>query len=109
MSIGQMRNRIALQSMSESTDEGGGQSTSFSTASTVWARVENNSGNEVVFGDQIEARANYVFKIRYYSSLTPKFRISYNSKLFNIEHIADEFEGRRRYQIISAIEGVATW
>lgn len=39
--IGQMRNKVVLQSMSPSTDSGGGQSISWGTATTVWAKVEN--------------------------------------------------------------------
>ena len=68
----------------------------------------NLSGTESSFGDQIEDRANYRFTIRYYSALTPKHRISYNSKLFNIQHVASQLEGKERYQIIDAEEGVAT-
>jgi|TARA_B100001063_G_scaffold78244_2_gene72702 SPP1 family predicted phage head-tail adaptor len=106
--IGQMRNKVVLQSMSPSTDSGGGQSVSWGTATTVWAKVENLSGTENSFGDQIEDRSNYRFTIRYYSSLTPKYRISYNSKTFNIQHIASLMEGKERYQVIQAEEGVAT-
>jgi len=106
--IGQMRNKVVLQSMSPSTDSGGGQSVSWGTATTVWAKVENLSGTENSFGDQIEDRSNYRFTIRYYSALTPKYRISYNSKTFNIQHIASLMEGKERYQVIQAEEGVAT-
>jgi len=106
--IGQMRNKVVLQSMSPSTDSGGGQSISWGTATTVWAKVENLSGTENSFGDQIEDRSNYRFTIRYYSALTPKYRISYNSKTFNIQHIASLMEGKERYQVIQAEEGVAT-
>jgi len=106
--IGEMRNRIVIQSLGTSTDSGGGQVASFSTANTVWAKVENLSGSENSFGDQLEARSNYRFTIRYVSSLTPKHRISYNSKLFNIQHVASSLEGKERYQIIDAEEGVAT-
>ena len=106
--IGEMRNRIVIQTLGGSTDSGGGQSASFSTATTVWAKVENLSGTESSFGDQIQDRANYRFTIRYYSALTPKHRISYNSKLFNIEHVASLLEGKERYQVIKAEEGVAT-
>jgi len=103
-----MRNRVVLQSMSPTTDSGGGQSISWGAATTVWAKVENLSGTESSFGDQIEDRANYRFTIRYYSALTAKYRISYNSKTFNIQHISSLLEGKERYQIIDAEEGVAT-
>ena len=106
--IGEMRNRVTLQSLSASTDAGGGQSASWSTAVTVWAKVEDLSGTEVVFGDQLEDRSNYKFTIRYYSALTPKHRLGYNSKTFNIQHIKSLVEGKERYQEITAIEGVAT-
>tara|TARA_Y100000004_G_scaffold54130_2_gene60291 strand:- start:6780 stop:7109 length:330 start_codon:yes stop_codon:yes gene_type:complete len=109
MSIaGQMRNRIVLQTLGGSTDAGGGQTTSYSTSSTVWAKVENLSGNESVFGGQVRDTANYRFTIRYLSSLTEKFRISYNSKLFQITYIKDIEEGKKKYQEILAQEGVAT-
>ena len=103
-----MRNKVVLQSMSPSTYSGGCQSISWGTATTVWAKVENLSGTENSFGDQIEDRSNYRFTIRYYSALTPKYRISYNSKTFNIQHIASLMEGKERYQVIQAEEGVAT-
>ena len=106
--IGQMRNRIVLQTLGGSTDAGGGQSTSYSTATTVWASVENLSGAEGFFGDQLRGTANYKFIIRYYSALTEKYRISYNSKTINITHVKNIMEGREKYQEILATEGVAT-
>lgn len=106
--IGEMRNRVALQTLGGSTDAGGGTSTSHSTAVTVWAKVENLSGSESVFGDQLRGTSNYRFTIRYYSALTEAYRLSFNSKTFNITQIRDIEEGRRRYQEILAIEGVAT-
>jgi head-tail adaptor len=45
--IGEMRNRIVIQTLGGSTDAGGGQSSSFSTLSTMWAKAENLSGAEV--------------------------------------------------------------
>ena len=106
--IGEMRNRISLQTLGGVTDAGGGQSTSYSTATTLWAKAENLSGGEGIFGDQLRGTSNYRFTIRYYSSLTEKYRISYNSKTFNITQITDIQEGRRRFQEILATEGVAT-
>ena len=106
--IGEMRNRVIVQVMSPTTDAGGGQSISWGTATTVWAKVENLSGSENFFGDQLEARSNYKFTIRYYSAITPKHRISYNSKAFNIQHIESVFEGKEKFQEITATEGEAT-
>lgn len=106
--IGEMRNRIVIQTLGGSTDAGGGQSTSYSTATTVWAKAENLSGGEGIFADQLRGTASYRFTIRYNSSVTEKNRISYNSKTFNITHVKDIDEGRNKFQEILATEGVAT-
>ena len=53
--IGEMRNKIVIQTLSGGTDAGGGQATSYGTLATVWAKVENMSGSEGMFGDQVRA------------------------------------------------------
>ena len=106
--IGEMRNRLVIQTLGGSTDAGGGQSTSYSTLTTVWGKVENLSGSEGFFGDQIRDTSSFRFTIRFLSSLTTKHRISYDSKTFNITYIKDIEEGRNKFQEILATQGVAT-
>ena len=106
--IGSMRNKIVIQTLGGATDSGGGQATSYSTLATVWAEVINNSGQENMCGDQVRTTDSYTFTIRYLSSVTTKHRISYNSLTFNIQSIRSLFEGKEKYQIIQATEGVAT-
>ena len=108
MSLGEFRNKIVLQTLGGSTDSGGGQTSTYSTATTVWAKAENISGSENIFGDQLRGVSSYRFMIRYYSALTVKHRISYNSKTFNIVSFRSISEGKERYQEITASEGVAT-
>ena len=106
--IGEMRNRITVQTLSGGTDSAGGQATSYGSNVTVWAKVTNNSGSEGMFGDQVRSTNNYTFTIRYLSSVTTKHRISYNSQFFDIIHIASLVEGKEKFQEIQAVEGVAT-
>ena len=88
-------------------DAGGGTSTTWSTETTVWGKVENVSGGENMFADQVRETANYRFTIRYYSSLTTKYRLYYRSKAFDITNIKILDEGKERYQEILATEGVS--
>ena len=46
--IGEMRNKITVQTLSGGTDSGGGQATSYGSDVTVWAKVENLSGTQRV-------------------------------------------------------------
>ena len=108
MHLGEFRNRVVLQTLSASLDAGGGQSSSWSADTTVWAKVEHLTGAEGMFGDQLRATDTFRFTIRYYSSLTTKYRLSYKSKTFDITSIKDLDEGKERYQEILASEGVAT-
>ena len=107
MELGEFRNRVALQTLGGSLAAGGGRSTTWSTADTVWGKVEHLTGNEGLFGDQIRATSNYRFTIRYYSSLTTKYRLYFRSKAFEIISIKIKDEGKQRYQEIMATEGVA--
>jgi len=108
MYLGEFRNRVALQTLGGSTDAGGGQSSTYSTQTTVWSKVEPLSGSEGLFGDQLRATQGFKFTIRYYSALTPKYRLYYRSKAFDITSIQIIDEGKERYQEIIATEGVAT-
>ncbi len=107
MYLGEFRNRVALQTLGGSIDAGGGTSTTWSTETTVWGKVENVSGGENMFADQVRETANYRFTIRYYSSLTTKYRLYYRSKAFDITNIKILDEGKERYQEILATEGVS--
>jgi len=107
MYLGEFRNRVALQTLGGSIDAGGGTSTTWSTEATVWSKVENTTGSEGLFGDQVRATGTFKFTIRYYSSLTTKYRLLHRTKLFDITNIKILDEGKERYQEITATEGVA--
>jgi len=107
MYLGEFRNRVALQTLGGSIDAGGGTSTTWSTETTVWGKVENLSGSENMFADQVRETGSYRFTIRYYSSLTTKYRLYYRSKAFDITNIKILDEGKERYQEILATEGVS--
>ena len=107
MYLGEFRNSVALQTLGGSIAAGGGTSTTWSTETTVWGKVENVSGGENMFADQVRETANYSFTIRYYSSLTTKYRLYYRSKAFDITNIKILDEGKQRYQEILATEGVS--
>ena len=55
MSLGKMRHRINIQTIGRTTDNMGGNATSYSTTVAVWGMVEPVVGNEKVEGQQIES------------------------------------------------------
>jgi SPP1 family predicted phage head-tail adaptor len=115
MSVGAMRHKIEIQSMTVVNDDGGGRAiTLWKTDAYIHAQITPKSGSEREFGDQIEASTKYEITIRYRGSLTAKHRIKYADtnngviyeRLFNIVSIVN-VDMRNRYQKILCTEGVA--
>ena len=107
MSLGKMRHRVNIQTLSRSNDGLGGNTISYSTTVEVWGMVEPLVGNERVEGGQIENRQRYKFTLRHNSNLTTDDRLNYDSKDFRILSIQKKFD-IDKYQEVIAEEGVAT-
>ncbi len=105
-SIGAMRNSIVIQNVTSTTDSGGGRGVAWSTYKTVFAHVQQLSGNTKYTQGVIDEKGLYAFTIRYITGVTTQHRISYNSKLFSITSVID-LDERNKYLVIKASEGVA--
>lgn len=88
--IGNMREQIVIQSVSEDQSSSGFPEQTWSTYSTVWAAVTYriNTSDEKEMADRKTAETTAVFRIRYDSAVTEKHRISYNSQVWDITGIA---------------------
>ena len=109
LSAGSMREQITLQTEARAADGGGGYTQSFTTNYTVYASVKPVSGNEQYQQGQITDTQQYEFVIRYRSdkTVTPKNRILWGSRVFQIKSVINDME-RNKYLVITAAEGVAT-
>jgi SPP1 family predicted phage head-tail adaptor len=93
--IGDLRERIALQRESRSRDRAGGFVTSWLTVATVWARVAPVSTGERFMRQQMQASAEWKVTIRYRSDLSPKMRVVWNGRTFEIRGMPNPDERRR--------------
>jgi SPP1 family predicted phage head-tail adaptor len=109
------RQKILIETNSDTTDEFGGQAGSWSTvgAGTVWAKVSPASDHTRFISENLQARVTHIFIIRYQSGLadvkdTVKNRITLDSRLFDIMAIKNVDDTLKRwgkaYQIIMADE-----
>lgn len=102
-----LRRRIVIEALTQTKDAAGGMVDSWAVAYTVWAKVMNLSGNErkaTEHGGQV-AQARTEFTVRYNAGITPKHRISYAGKLYNIKHVND-FNEQHRFMILTCDTGV---
>lgn len=107
MDPGQLDQRVTLQSVSSTTDAGGGRVETWATVATLWANVRPLSGRERLQADQIESPANYRVTIRRRTDITTDKRIVWKGKNLNIRF--DGFNSPREgYMTFDAEMGVET-
>lgn len=67
----------------------------------VWARVQNETGDTDVIGDQVKHVQSTVFTIRYRTDITIKNKIVHNSKMYSVLSAIEAGEHRKRFTRIS--------
>lgn len=72
---GQLRERVILTSMVESTDSQGGHPMTPSTLATVWARVAPASAREQLAATAVSSQVDYMVEIQYRTDVTPTMRV----------------------------------
>lgn len=107
MAIGKMRHRITLQQPVEVTDAGGGRSITWSDVETIWAEVKPLRGTDRIHAMGSVYPVTHRMTIRHRTDVQPEWRVSYDSRLFNIHFIIDPDE-RKNYQVLNTEEGMPT-
>ena len=86
---GTLDRRIVIQQNTPAASGSGAMAPSWATLATVWARVTEQHGREFLAADQTVAEQRAVFRIRHRSDVTEEMRISYNSRIYEIQSIAE--------------------
>jgi SPP1 family predicted phage head-tail adaptor len=94
MKFGRMDSRIAIERTTTTTNAYGERTNTWGTLATVWADViyRDGSGSETIQSAQVLSKQPVHFLIRYSTTVadvSPKDRVSYNSKLYNIEAVQE--------------------
>lgn len=92
MRAGDLRHSIVLQKPTEASDGIGGMTTTWSTFKTVRAAIWPLKGAEYISAMQVTSEISHKIRIRYISGLTPKHRIKWGSRYFDIEEIINPDE-----------------
>ena len=103
MQIGKLRNRLALQRLTETRDRDGGVNRAFVTFAEVWGQVRPLRGEELLHARQIEARTTHEVRIRQRDDVLTDGRISHLGRTFNILAIQDRNE-RHRENVMQCVE-----
>ena len=105
MRAGTLRKQIIIQQASEANDSHGQPIKTWSAYLTVSASVQPLKGREYFDAAQVNAETTTKFIIRHRLGITQKMRISYDSKIYNIESIINVGERNREIHLMAS-EGV---
>lgn len=105
--ISDLRHRIEIQSLVKTPDDQGGYTSGWQTLKTVWAKIENLTGNENVFAQRLDANYDHKITIRYTTGILPEMRIIFQGRKFQI-HSVVKVDERRFFMELLAKEGVAS-
>lgn len=110
------RHKITIESKSLTTDRYGGQLVTWTTQSTVFAKIEPYSGREPLANEQLQSRVSHKMTIRYQSTLkdtasASSNRVLFDDRVFSIEHIRNLHDDMKNegkaYQVLYVVENGA--
>lgn len=106
MRIGDLTQRVVIESSSATSDSYGGRSLAWSTLATVWAHVKALSGAEALVsgGEKVQARIAYEVTIRYRSDVTTQMRLTWGSRTLWIESVHEAGSMLREWTVLTCVE-----
>jgi SPP1 family predicted phage head-tail adaptor len=95
VTIGELRQRLALQAPVASADGGGGVSRTWALVAEVWGAIRPLSGSEGVSADGLAGRVSHEVWIRYRTGVAPEQRFVLGTRAFDIKAVVDDGERHR--------------
>ena len=106
MRSGRLNKKITIQKTTQAQSSIGEATDTWLTYAVRWASIEPLLGREYFESQQVNAEETIRFRIRYLSGVTPKMRISWDSRLFDIRSVVNVGE-RNKEMLLMAVENVS--
>jgi len=86
---GTLKDRVTIQSVTETRSSSGQVNETWGTFATRWASVEPLQGREFFESQQVNADVTTRVRLRYLEGVTPKMRVLYKTRTFNITSVVN--------------------
>ena len=98
---GDLRRRITIQQRSSETADSFGQaSTSWTDVVSTWADIQPMSGRELQAAQAQQSEVTHQVEIRYRAGVLPRMRVSYQTRVFDIQSVIDVGMQHRRLTLM---------
>ena len=94
-SAGALRQKVVIETKTESRDSYGQVDESWETLGSVWADVRPRSGSEFYAADQVHSNITHLVELRHHPGLTSSMRLRFDGRTLNVGAVMD-IDGRRR-------------
>ena len=105
MKIGDLRNQVAIQQRDATKDTFGQPAQTWTTVATVWAKVADISGRELITAMAAQSEVSTNIVIRYRAGTTTLNRVLYDGVPYNIHAVVDPTGRKREMQLMCARGG----
>ncbi len=95
MQAGKLRHRIAIEAPAETQGPDGSVSQTWGTFATAWASIEPLVGKEYFAAEREQADISHRIRMRFIGGITPRMRVSFESRIFEIESALNVSERNR--------------
>lgn len=105
LKAGLLPKRVTIQNPSTARNSFGEEDVTWATFATVWASIEPLRGVEQIQVQQVQGSVSHKITMRWISGLTPKMRILFKNRIFEIESIVNVQERNEKLEL-SCVEKV---
>jgi SPP1 family predicted phage head-tail adaptor len=102
----QLNRKVDLYRLVKTPTATGGFNESWVKVASLWAKIKNTSGTELVRADQLGATAYSDFTIRYRSNINEMMKLVYRGTDYQIRHI-NNIEEADKWLVVKAERGVS--
>jgi SPP1 family predicted phage head-tail adaptor len=102
MRAGQMSKKVTVQQATETRDSDGGIIQAWATFATLWCSIEPIKGDEFFAAQTTGATVTHRIRTRYCPGVTPKMRLSWDSRIFNILSVINFKERNAELEIMAS-------
>ena len=103
---GWLRQRVTVESAAGAPDEAGGETVTWDTLATLWARIEPAQAREAIVAGHVSGVVTHDVTFRWRGDIAGGMRIAYRGRTFRILAVYDPDE-TRRYLVARTMEEAA--
>ena len=93
INAGELDKQMKLQAPSIARAADGSETITWTTLATIWAGITSSGGREFWQAKQTNSEVSHLVLIRYRAKISPRYRLVYGSRTFEILSVVNPDEG----------------